>query len=221
MNCVWKIRINNTFGTGFFCQIPFDNTSMKVLMTNYHVLDDNLYNEINELNLLLNDDKEVKIINLDVERKTYFNPYYDIAIIELKEDDNINDYLELDDNLFKDEIKAFYQDLSISILQYPHGNFASFSYGLATDIIDSEIKHICSTDNGSSGSPILNLSNNKVIGIHKQASIRSNFNKGTCLKFPLNEFKGNILINELINDIRAQMVPWTLNLETPMDLLLN
>ena len=46
-------------------------------MTNYLVLDDNLYNEINELNLLLNDDKEVKIINLDVERKTYFNPYYD------------------------------------------------------------------------------------------------------------------------------------------------
>ena len=93
-----------------------------------------------------------------------------IMIIELKEDDNINDYLELDDNLFKDEIRAFYKDLSIYILQYPHGNFASVSYGLATDIIDSEIKHICSTDNGSSGSPILNLSNNKVIGIHKQGA---------------------------------------------------
>ena len=57
MNCVCKIRIDNTFGTGFFCEIPFDNTSMKVLMTNYHVLDDNLYNQLNEIFLYLNDEK--------------------------------------------------------------------------------------------------------------------------------------------------------------------
>ena len=50
MNCVCKIKINNSFGTGFFCEIPFDNFSMKVLITNNHVLNDNLYNEINKLN---------------------------------------------------------------------------------------------------------------------------------------------------------------------------
>ena len=124
------------------------------------------------------------------------------------------------------------------ILQYPHGNFASVSYGLSTDIIDFEIRHICSRDNGSSGSPILNLSNNKVIGIHKQASIRYNFNMGTCLKFPLNKFlerensnlnisvdnsinnysnisienikniPSNLVIDELFNDINEKMKPF-------------
>ena len=75
---------------------------------------------LNELNLFLNDDKEVKIIQLGEGRITYFNPVYDIAIVELKESDGITDYLELDDNLFKEETKAYYKDISIYILQYPH-----------------------------------------------------------------------------------------------------
>ena len=65
-----------------------------------------------------------------------------------------------------------------------------------------DIIHLCSTDNGSSGSPIINLENNKIIGIHKQGSI--NFNKGTLLKYPLNDFiknikenKNNIIIGEI------------------------
>ena len=66
--------------------------------------------------------------------------------------------------------------------------------------------HICSTDNGSSGSPILNLKNNKVIGIHKEGSTNFNFNKGTLLKYPLNDIikkynknenKNNVIIGEI------------------------
>ena len=75
---------------------------MKVLMTNYHVLDDTYYRQNKEITLFLNDDKEVKIINFGIERKSYFNIYYDISMLEIKENDNINNYLELDDNLFKD-----------------------------------------------------------------------------------------------------------------------
>ena len=84
MNCVCKIKINNSSGTGFFCEIHFDNASMKVLMTNYHVLDDNLYNQLNGIFLYLNDEKEVKKIQLGEGRITFFNQDYDITIIELK-----------------------------------------------------------------------------------------------------------------------------------------
>ena len=89
MNCICKIKIKDTFGTGFFCEVR----PMKVLMTNCHVLDDIDYCTNNELNIVLNDDKEKKTINLGIERKTYFNIQYDIAIIELKESDNINNLL--------------------------------------------------------------------------------------------------------------------------------
>ena len=49
------------------------------------------------------------------------------------------------------------------------------------------IFHTCYTESGSSGSPIMNLLNNKVIGIHKEAS-RFNFNIGSFIKNPINTF---------------------------------
>ena len=95
-------------------------------MTNYHVLDNIDYNQNKEITLFLDDNKEVKIINLGIERRKYFSKDYDIAIIKLKENDNINNYLEFDDNLFKDETKVYFTDISIYILQYPLGEKASF-----------------------------------------------------------------------------------------------
>ena len=124
-------------------------------MTNYHILDENYYNQNDELYLFINDENDVKTINLKIKRKTYFNKKYDLALIELKEYDNINNYLELDNNLFKNEIKAFYEDISIYVLHYPLGNNAAVSYGLSNEKDKYEINHSCSTEHGSSGSPIL------------------------------------------------------------------
>ena len=90
------------------------------------------------------------------------------------------------DNLFKDDIEAYYKDISIYALHYFNGDKDSVSYGLSSDIDNFEINHLCSTQPGSSGSPILNLSNNKVIGIHKQGTNKTNY--GTLLAFPLNDF---------------------------------
>ena len=188
-NCICKIKINNAYGTGFFCKIPFINKSkkeekMNVFMTNHHVLNDNDYKNNEEIYLFLNDDKIVKTLKSEKERKTYFNKEYDISIIELKDNDNINNFLELDENLFKEEINAYFRDISIYILQYRYGNKAEVSYGFSTLMNNNEINHRCSTEKGSSGSPILNLSNNKVIGIHKNHSIYFNYNIGTLLKYP-------------------------------------
>ena len=97
MNCICKIKIKGIFGTGFFCKIPFKNETIKVFMTNYHVLNENDLKENKKLNLLLNDEKEYIIIDLEIERKIYFNKDYDITIIELKDEDKIKDYLELDE----------------------------------------------------------------------------------------------------------------------------
>ena len=90
MNCICKIKINRKNGTGFFCKIPYEKKSINVLMTNYHILDEKTYNKNNSLNLFINDEKDVKIINLKIKRKTYFNKKYDLALIELKECDDIN-----------------------------------------------------------------------------------------------------------------------------------
>ena len=207
INCICKIKIREASGTGFFCKIPLGkNESLNVLMTNYHILDEKYYEDNKEIHLLLNDEKEAFAIDLLTERKTYFNKEYDIAIIELKEEDGIKNFLELDDNLFKEKEKVFYEGKSIYVLQYPYGRNAYVSYGLSINIEKNDIKHTCSTENGSSGSPILNLENNKVIAIHKEAGLSNfNFNKGTFLKFPLNNFmeEQNIDINESKNSIAS------------------
>ena len=204
-NSICKIRINQTNGTGFFCKIPYENNTMNVLMTNYHILNEKYYNQNEELDLFINDDTDVRIINLKIKRITYFNEVFDLTLIELKEGDNINNYLELDDNLFKNEIKAFYRNISIYVLQYPLGNNAAVSYGLSNGINNYEINHTCSTEHGSSGSPILNLLNNKVIGIHKQGTKNFNYNIGTCLQFPLYDFfekiKNENDPNKIIDDV--------------------
>ena len=200
MKCICKIKTPGKSGTGFFCKISYEKNNIIALLTNYHVLNEKYYNNNKELRLLINDEKEAKILDLTKKRRTYFNENYDVTIIELKIEDDINNYLELDDNIFKTESKAFYEDKSIYLLQYPRNNIM-VSYGVLTKINNYDILHKCSTEKGSSGSPILNINTNKVIGIHKEGTI-FNFNKGTLLKFPLNDFLNknkNIFIN-LIND---------------------
>ena len=82
--CICKIKLKGEYGTGFFCKILFGKETMKVLMTNYHVLKEKNLKENKKLNLLLNDEKEVLIINLERERKSYFNKDYDVTLINLK-----------------------------------------------------------------------------------------------------------------------------------------
>ena len=49
-----------------------------------------------------------------------------------------------------------------------------------------EIEHFCSTDTGSSGSPIINFETRKVIGIHFGSKL--NINVGRLLRKPIEEF---------------------------------
>ena len=210
IDCICKIKINDEFGTGFFCKIPFEaNETKNFLVTNYHVFDSNYYKTNTKINLLLNDEKEVKIIDLTKPRIVYFNQENDITLIELNKNDNIKFFLELDDNLFRDNSEIIYESKSIYTLQYPQGRNAVVSYGLLVSINDFEIKHICSTEKGASGSPILNLETNKVIGIHKECSIFNQSNFGTFLKHPLIDFiqknKNKIKVNKDINNFYKQI----------------
>ena len=71
------------------------------------------------------------------------------------------------------------------------------SYGQPPQLNESEINHYCSTKEGSSGSPILLINNQKLIGIHYGCSINYGFNNGTLLIYSLMEFEkiqNNILL---------------------------
>ena len=66
------------------------------------------------------------------------------------------------------------------------------------------MKHLCNTEPGSSGGPILSQITNKVIGIHKAFNNYKKYNIGTFLKFPLNELNG--IDNEIKIEIKEENI---------------
>ena len=202
-------RIDNYgVGTGFFTRIPYKSKLLPVLITNNHVIgkDDLINNKI--INIYINKNKISKKITLDNSRLKYTNEKLDITIIEIKENDKLNNkYLELDDeiiNYFKSNQKddpkylnSIYVNKSIYIINYPEGKDVVVSYGPPPSLSESEIQHRCSTREGSSGSPILLINNQKLIGIHYGSSNQFLFNKGTLLIYSIIEFekiKNNLML---------------------------
>jgi len=184
-------------GTGFFCNINYNNKAIHVMMTNNHVIDERYIKENNKIKITINDDKEIKIIKINDNRLIYTSEEYDTTIIEIiPNEDKINHFMEIDEIVFKEESNELFKNKSIYIIQYPKSDKSSVSYGILNNIIDYDINHYCCTEFGSSGSPILNLLNNKIIGIHKEASLKFKKNKGTYLKYPINEFINQIQDNE-------------------------
>ena len=83
-NSICKIYKNKGGkGSGFFCFIPFGNSKIPVLITNYHVIDNDYFKNNAIINLTLNDDKETKIIQIGNNRKIYSSDKYDTTIIEI------------------------------------------------------------------------------------------------------------------------------------------
>ena len=192
---ICKIKVGKEQGTGFFCKIPFPNRDniLPVFITNNHIINENILYKGNEkIYIKIKEENKSKILYLN-NRKKYTNKEYDITIIEIKEDDNINNYLELDNILLDDILNdnnqsEEYIDETIYIIQYPE-NKLSVSYGIFDNIYEDKkynFNHRCSTKGGSSGSPVLNL-NNKVIGIHKEG-YNNKYNIGLLLNYPIKEF---------------------------------
>ena len=203
---ICKINIGMNQGTGFFTKIPFpnENKMLPVLITNNHVINNDILNKDN-MNIELDIKKEEKTKEIILKnRMKYTNEEYDITIIEIKEEDNINNYLELDDIIINDILNnenynKEYKNKTIYIIQYPENNL-SVSYGILDKIYEDKkynFNHKCSTKFGSSGSPILNI-NNKIIGIHKEGNNMNKYNKGTFLNYPIKEF---IKLNNKNNEI--------------------
>ena len=188
-NCICKIYNNDGGkGTGFFCKIVYNNYNIPVMITNNHIIDEKYIKENKSINITLNDDNITKIIILNDNRIKYTNKEYDITIIEINSEDEINNFMDLDEKMFNENSNKLYQNKSIYIPQYPNGDYAVVSYGIIKKIDGYRINHYCWAELGSSGSPIINLLNNKIIGILKQVSTHFEMNYGTYLKEPIVEF---------------------------------
>ena len=186
-NCICKIKVSdNKIGTGFFCKIPFPDTFslLPVLITCNHVLDKYNISQGKTINFSLENDKEFHSITIDNSRRTYTSEEKDVTIIEIRtKADKIEEksFFEIDKEINHDKPPYIY------ITHYEKGDEAKYSIGKILKIEKDQfnIEHNCSTQTGSSGSPIININNYKVIGVHKGFD---KLNLGTLLKIPIDEF---------------------------------
>ena len=191
-NCICLIN-GSSLGTGFFCKIEFKGNLTPVLITNYHVVDDFL------LNKMMNKKKKLTFyiknvlhsieIHHDSQIYSSSSNKYDTQIIKLEEGE-VDNYLEIDENIFRYGSHKNYENEGIYILHYPNAGEAKLSKGKGFEevklseylIKHYDMKHLCHTEPGSSGGPILSIKTNKVIGIHKGSIIKlgkCNYNIGT------------------------------------------
>ena len=202
-NYICKIN-GNKAGTGFFCKIEFEGKPIPVLITNYHVVNDDFMNQNKKLTFYIK--KELHSIDIDKNSKIYssIRDEYDLMIIRLKEGE-VNNYLEIDENIFKDNSEENYANEGIYILHYPYAGDAKVSKGKGFKKENGfYMKHSCHTERCSSGGPILSIMTNKIIGIHRGSKLKDgkcDYNIGTFLKFPLNEVKYKEKVsNNIYND---------------------
>ena len=191
--CVCKIILSNgQQNTGFFCKIPYPDQAhlLSTLVTCDFIIGREFLKEGNTIHISLNDDRDFREIRITNSRKTFTNEKFNITFLELEPDDKINNYLEIDPNVFKAKeiINNIYKNSSVYILHYLKGKKIACSSGLIQDIEEINMNHLCNTDSGSSGAPILSSDSFKLIGIHVGASNNMNVNKGVFIKFPIVEF---------------------------------
>ena len=192
----------NKISTGFFNKVHYKNELIPVLITNFHIIDDIFMLNKKQIKICINND--YKIININKNSQIYSSSEYDIIIIKINGNE-INNYLEIDQNIFLNDSESLYINESIYILHYPSGGQVSVSFGYGIDKINNyDIRHFCRTEICSSGGPIINLQNNKIIGIHKGFIHKKDqaYNIGTFLKIPLIELKK--INNEIIMAVKVK-----------------
>ena len=77
---------------------------LSVFITNRHIINKELLYKDNEIiEISIEEENNIRKLNLN-NRIKYTNEEYDITIIEIKNEDEINNYLELDENIINDII---------------------------------------------------------------------------------------------------------------------
>jgi len=195
--CRFEYRLKNKLstGTGFLCKIDyFNNSKMPVLITCYHLLNDDFFSENKLLKFSYYLDKEElhPTIALNNQRIIYKNKYLDITIIEIKEEDNLDifSFLEIDNsiNIPNPQIN----NMKVYLLHYPLG-VENVYYSKGDINLDKDDRNIFIASypsyKGTSGAPVINYENNLVIGIHNAGLQNTqNFGRGLIIKIGINQF---------------------------------
>ena len=221
-NCICAIQgIQGSFYTytGFFCYLPYRKKKITVLMTCSSAI--NRHYNSDKLIIFFDNYKTQKTIKMNKDRILYSS--FDLTIIEIKPEDNLNiiNFLELDENLFINNSEIIYEKKSLYIPYYQRQKGALVSYGTLNKKVSYYLLHLCKVEESSKGAPIVNLENNKVIGLHVKSNENPYYNQGTFLKYAINDLnniKNQIQIIVEVNENNINKEVYFLNKDNNKEL---
>ena len=110
---------------------------MNALIINNYEFGENDIIKDKRIELKLNSNGKAYII-IDELRKVYINKNYNIIIIEIKKNDkiDINQFLEIDDYIYKDNINDIYKNKEIYEIYYNKNGDIKYSFGKIKKIDD-------------------------------------------------------------------------------------
>ena len=201
---ICKLKIDNRLpngietilGTGFLLRFRIDLEDFYCLVSNEHVIRENIINNSNN-NIVIKYDSEFKTANIKLDKsKRYIRSFrdigLDITVVEIIEEDNIfRDYFLWNE---KEEFVKNSDLLksNIYIPQYAKGQDLVNARGSLIKINKYEFTHLASTEFGSSGSPIFLEDCIDVIGIHKEGKRDGTENYGDFIYPIFNIIKKDI-----------------------------
>ena len=171
------------YSIGFFCQVSYQNERHKLLITNINANAE--LNDCSYINCYYHEDIN-KIpslsITLDKSRHIYLNKKYNILIVEIK-NENVGNYFEYDfDNSEEDTNTNIKNEKGNLLCLLSLKGKGKLKFGNLNEIKENEINISCNFDKSFFGSPIINLNNNKIIGIF------TSLDKGITLDYFLEEY---------------------------------
>ena len=195
--CKIKIeyKLGRIMGTGFLLKFNIEKEMFYCLISNEHVIKNDILQDNNTI-ILLSYDNEFKNANIKLgNKKRYIKSYIDIdldiTLVEILDEDNIiKDYFlfpELENMVNNKLINN-----KIYIPQYAGGKELVNGRGIIKEINRYEFTHLVNTEKGSSGSPIFLENSTKVIGIHKEGHKDKTENYGDFIYPVINIIKNDI-----------------------------
>ena len=153
---------NGIYGSGFFCKILYFDKTIKILFTNNHILNKESIKIGKKIKFVYKG--KIKEIEITEKRFCKTSLINDFTCIEILNEDKIEDFFEIDNYNNNN-----YDNEDIVIIHYPNGGNMKINSGHFIKICNNNILHSVSTENGSSGSPIILLlsENFPIIGIHE------------------------------------------------------
>ena len=178
---ICKIITSNQLGTGFFIKLNVGKNPFNFLMTNEHVITQEMIEKKKEVEIKYENQKKSLNISLDVEKRMIKDFLYlniDVVIIQILPKDEIQEDFFLLPNIEYLNGYEQFENKQIFILQYAAGGELQCSAQIIKKInlLKNEFSHLSSTLKGSSGSPIFIKGSTYVLGIHKQTNKKETIN---------------------------------------------